>query len=235
MKKKFKAVVFDCGNVAIPYCFSKVCYGFAEYARVWDDGLLNDGAFRKARPHEIMAAMYGDDDKNSPLRRFERGDTLISDMGAAAFRNSIRAKFRMEITDEEFDDIWNSMFLPYDPGMLAWLEALRVAGYPLIMATNNNAIHMKFLRETYPQMFEQFERIVTSQEIGLVKSDGKIFYDHVPTAARSLVKDIEYSDMIYFDDVPAYAETFRKCGGSAVLFSETVPAQLEAVKLGLEW
>lgn len=230
MKKKFKAIVFDCGNVVIPYCFSKVCYRFAEYAHIWDSG-----AFRKARPHEIMAVMYDDDDKKSLLRSFERGNPLWFGMCAQTFRNILRIRLRMEITDKKFDDIWNGMFLPYDPGMLDWLKALRAAGYPLIMATNNNEIHMKFLRETYPEIFEPFERIVASQKIGLVKSDGKKFYDRVLAAARSLASGIEYPDMIYFDDVREYAEIWQKCGGSAVLFSETVPAQLEAVKLGLEW
>lgn len=230
MKKKFKAVVFDCGNVVVPYCFSKVCYRFAEYAHVWDNGAL-----RKAQPHEIMDAMYDDDDKKSLLRCFERGDPLRRGMSAPAFRNFLRQQFRMDITVEGFDRIWNSMFLPYDPGMLAWLKALRAARYPLIMATNNNSIHMKFLRTAYPEIFEQFERIIASHEIGFVKSDGKIFYDHVLVAARSLRSSIEYSDIIYFDDKSEHTETFQKYGGSAILFCETVPAQLEAARLGLVW
>ncbi len=229
MKRQFRAIVFDCGNVTNLYRFSKVCYGFAKHA--W---FRDHETFFRVRPHEIMAVIY-DDEKTSLLRKLERGIDSPHGIGAQSFRDIVSLRLCMTIRNKEFDRIWNSMFTEVDPGMLAWLRALRANGYPLIMATNNNEIHMKFLRETYPEIFEQFERVIASQDIGLVKSDGKKFYDHVLAAARTLVKDIEYSDMIYFDDILRYVKTWQRCGGKAVWFHETVQAQFEATKFGLTW
>ena len=136
--------------------------------------------------------------------KHERG--LISD---AEFFASLRAEFGVDLTDEQFLDGWNAIFVGVFPEIEAQLEAA-AAKLPLYALTNTNRAHETFWSAAYPGMLKHFRRIFVSSTIGLRKPDAEAF-DHV---AREI--GVSPKRILFFDDSAANIAGARACGFQTV-------------------
>src|SRR5688572_25416007 len=82
----------------------------------------------------------------------------------------------------QFCQTWSSVFIPgtlISEDLLASLKKR----YPLILVSNTNAMHVEYLRANY-QVFDYFEHLIFSHEVGSLKPDTKIFKAAIAVSGR---------------------------------------------------
>ena len=108
---------------------------------------------------------------------------------------SINHHNRIDITDEQFLEGWNSVFVGevegiYDVVTLASIQ------YPLYVFSNTNAPHQIIWRGLCPKLLSKFQKIFVSCELGWRKPEKDAFY----TVAKAIGKPIH--QILFFDDTP---------------------------------
>ncbi len=91
------------------------------------------------------------------------------------FRNEIRRKTGVKMTDEEFDRAWNAMIVRIPKERTGLLKALSKR-YDLYMLSNTSALHVTVFEKMYREaagipMHQAFKKIYYSHEIGCHKPD----------------------------------------------------------------
>ena len=91
------------------------------------------------------------------------------------FRNGIRKKTGIEMTDEAFDEAWNAMIVRVPEERTALLKAL-ANRYQLYMLSNTSALHVPVFEKMYWKaggisIHDAFAKIYYSFEIGYYKPD----------------------------------------------------------------
>jgi len=157
MNAVIKTILFDLGNVIIPFDFKRA------YSRL--QPLCSYPAT------EIPARMRGSD----LVRRFESGH-----IGAEKFVEEFSALLELRINYDEFCEMWSSIFLP-EPLIAESLLANLGARHRLMLLSNTNPIHFHMIQETYP-LLQHFDHCVLSYEVGSLKPDPKIFEDAIAHA-----------------------------------------------------
>jgi len=113
--------------------------------------------------------------ENKIFTGFERGEFT-----PVQFRNEVRKISSSEFSDEEFDEIWNSMILSYPKDRIAALEEFRFK-YRTFLMSNTNEIHYHFYSKVlndsfgYEHLDELFEKAYYSHTSGIRKPDPKFF------------------------------------------------------------
>lgn len=99
--------------------------------------------------------------------RIERFQTLLAD--AACERAESRALDIAPVYREAYQRGWRAV-----PGAIALLEALRAAGIPVVIVTNNGVAEQRTKMERCGMM-PLVEALITSEEVGTPKPDVRIF------------------------------------------------------------
>lgn len=103
-----------------------------------------------------------------------------------------------------FMEAWVDIFSPNEP-MLDTIERLHGQGHRLILFSNTNEAHIRYLRDHYP-VFERFAGGILSYLVGHVKPEQAIYQraikDYGLTPERTL----------YIDDLPANVEGGKQAG-----------------------
>lgn len=96
------------------------------------------------------------------------------------FRNEIRKVSKNQFSDDEFDEIWNSMILFYPVDRITALEKLKIK-YRTFLMSNTNQIHYQFYTRMLTESFgydtldELFEKAYYSHTSGMRKPDAVFF------------------------------------------------------------
>jgi FMN phosphatase YigB (HAD superfamily) len=152
-----KAVIFDLGNVIIPFDFKRA------YARI--------EPLTKYAAAEIPARLRTTD----LVHRFETGR-----VSSERFVEELAALLEFKVTYSEFCEVWSSIFLP---GTLV-SEALlaELAGrYSLLVLSNTNPLHFEMVRANYPEL-RHFHHYVLSHEVGVKKPSARIYQEAISRA-----------------------------------------------------
>jgi putative hydrolase of the HAD superfamily len=125
------------------------------------------------------------------------------------FFSGLRAELSLSISYEEFKPLWCRIFTPI-PGMKEIVKQLK-GNCRLALLSNTNALHFEYLLEQYP-ILSLFDHHFLSYRLHLLKPDPAIY--------RAVLDffHAEPQDMIYFDDIPAYADAALALGIEAVRF-----------------
>ncbi|MGJ4917387.1 HAD family hydrolase [Bradyrhizobium oligotrophicum] len=195
------ALLFDLGRVVIDIDFVQVVSRWAAHAGC---------------PSEQIAARFVRDEI---YHGHERG--TVSD---AAFFANLRQQLGIYITDAQFLDGWNAIFVGAMPGIAALL-ARAAEKLPLYAFSNTNQPHIDHFSPVYADLLGHFREIFLSSSIGLRKPDAEA-YDHVVRAIGVPAKRI-----VFFDDLAENVEGAQASGLNAVLVRSTadVAAALEAL------
>jgi putative hydrolase of the HAD superfamily len=144
---------------------------------------------------------------DSPLTKdFEEGK-----ISSEIFFKELTAKLDLRnLTFKDFVPLWNDIFFD-NPGIEALLLALR-RRYHLHMISNINVLHHAYLCETYPKIFNFFDKVYLSYEVGCCKPDVAIYKRAV------LECGYQFDETLYTDDRADLIEEARKIGIPSVLF-----------------
>ena len=148
--KKYSAVVFDLGNVLIPFDYSKTI------------NRLNN-----IRPG-LGDKFYSFYKKNYHIHRnFEKGKISEAD-----FINTMLSVIANQIDPETFCDFYSDIF-SLNEDVIALLPVLK-KNYKLFLLSNTDVIHKKYRWEKY-DFLKYFNKTILSFEVGAVKPEEKIY------------------------------------------------------------
>jgi glucose-1-phosphatase len=165
------ALLFDLGRVVLDIDFSRTLRCWAGHA-----------GCEPARLGERFS-------RDQLYRRHERGE--ISDQ---AFFAGLRASLGIDISDAQFLDGWNAIFVGEIPGMRQLL-ARAAQRLPLYAFSNTNVPHVEYFSGQYADVLGHFREIFVSSKIGLRKPDTEA-YDHVVKAIG-----LPAHRIVFFDDL----------------------------------
>jgi putative hydrolase of the HAD superfamily len=145
-----KTVIFDLGNVIVPFDFRR------GYARLESMG----GCPASEIPQRIRSTDL--------VTRFECGEVSSRDFVAEFSR-----LLELRTSYEEFCEIWTSIFL--EPTLVpeSMLAGLR-RRYRLLLLSNTNDIHFSMVQANYP-LLRHFNYYILSYRVGALKPSAKIY------------------------------------------------------------
>lgn len=185
---KFKAIIFDFGNVIIDIDVPRTFQNFSK--------LTN-------KKPELVEQLFAE---NQIFMRYETGK--FDDI---EFREVVRQTLGFPLSDYEVDLAWNSLLLEIPKRRIELLLKLREK-YPVYLLSNTNNIHIKqsekYIKKTFgfSNLKELFDEAFLSYEIGLWKPDNS-FYKHV---LRKI--GCEPNEVLFLDDNQKNVESSREIG-----------------------
>jgi len=165
---KIEALLFDLGKVLINFSFEpvvKTLHASCSISRAQFEAILWDKVL---------------------VRRYERGE-----ISTREFHNYLCETASLNMTLPQFCATWSSVFMP-EPLVSEELLANLKRHYPLILISNTNEAHVEFIREKY-RVFDYFDHLVFSYEVGALKPDPKIF-EHAIAASNRPAQVLFFTD-----------------------------------------
>jgi HAD superfamily hydrolase (TIGR01509 family) len=201
------ALLFDLGRVVIDIDFDRAFARWAAHAGC-DRRLIEKRFAERFR-------------QDTSYRRHETGDLDTSEYFAV-----LRSRFEIEISDEQFLDGWNAIFVGEMPG-ISDLLVRAARQVPLYAFTNTNREHERVWSQRFAGVLGNFKEIYVSSTIGLRKPDAAA-YDHVVKAIG-----VPAERIVFFDDVLENVAGARARGLQAVHVrsSADVAAALKALSI----
>jgi len=199
-----KSLIFDLGGVIVPFDFKRAYRAL--------DGLS------PYRAEEIPKRVGSTD----LVTRFETGQ-----IAPEAFVRELTALLEMELSFEEFRELWSCIFLPHTLIPDTLLGALRER-YPLVLLSNTNVLHFEMILETYP-LIGHFHHHVLSYCVGALKPSPRIYEEAIARAG------CRAEECFFTDDIAAYVEGARLQGIDAVQFRGLDALQDDLKARGIEW
>jgi len=180
------ALLFDLGNVVFEIDFERAFARWAHHASC-DAALLrarfsHDAAYQR---HEVGAIGHED------------------------YFDSLRGSLQIDISNAQFLDGWNAIFLDEVPGISAAL-AQAAARMPLYAFSNSNPAHAACWPDRYAAPLAHFRKVFVSSTIGLRKPDAAAFQFVVDEIG------VPAGRVVFFDDSLSNVEGARACGLQAV-------------------
>jgi FMN phosphatase YigB (HAD superfamily) len=180
------ALLFDLGRVVIDINFDRVLASWAAHAG--------------CEPAELAGRLKPDDN----FKRHEKGE-----IGDAEFFAGLRASLGIDMSDAQFLEGWNAVFIGEIPDISALL-ARAAKRLPLYAFSNTNRPHVEHVSVAYAGVLGHFREIFLSSTIGLRKPDAAA-YDHVVKAIG-----VPANRIVFFDDLAANVEGAQARGLIAV-------------------
>ena len=168
--RKYSAIVFDLGNVLIPFDYSKTIERINEV----ESGLGN-------RFYDYYKENY------HVHRDFERGKIAETD-----FISKMLTAIDNKIDAETFCDYYSDIF-SLNKKVISLLPVLK-ENYMLFLLSNTDIIHKKYRWEKY-EFLKYFDEVILSFEVGSVKPEEKI-YRAVEKVSGSPPQEHFYTDDI---------------------------------------
>ncbi|MBI2418177.1 MAG: HAD family phosphatase [Ignavibacteriales bacterium] len=184
-----KAVVFDLGNVLLPFDYTP----FTQALDAVEPGLSK--IFSENYQHNYTGLH----------RAFERGD-----MSDSQFLDEVTAILHHKVSREHFCKIFSEVFR-VNEDVAALLPKLR-QNYRVFLLSNTNNIHRQYGWNKY-SFLQHFEKLFLSYEVNAVKPEKKI-YETVSSYSGLLPEE-----HIFIDDVADYAQGARDAGWDAIQFT----------------
>jgi FMN phosphatase YigB (HAD superfamily) len=197
------ALLFDLGNVVIDIDFNRAFARWAHHASA--DAVAIRGRFSH----------------DDAYRRHERGE-----IGASEYFSSLRGSLGIDISDSQFADGWNAIFIGETPGMSDLLARLAPA-LPLYAFTNSNRAHELYWSRRFADILGRFRAIHVSSSIGLRKPDVQAF-DFVVESIG-----VPAGRIVFFDDVGENIDGARAAGLRAVQVTTSADVANAVADLGL--
>lgn len=180
------ALLFDLGQVVIEIDFDLAFARWAEYA---------------GQPIDTVKSKFTSD---SIYERHERGE-----IDASAYFASLRNSLGIDISDPQFVEGWNSIYVREIPGIAELLRRAKEK-LPLYAFTNTNFTRQQAWSQMYAEVLSQFETVFVSSELGKRKPEPEGFQ------AISEAIGVPLPRIVLFDDLLENVEGARAVGMQAV-------------------
>lgn len=206
--KSIKNIIFDYGNVIFTIDFKKTQKAFK------DLGIDNVDSFFSHKSHH---SLFDD---------FETGS-----INSLEFRDEIRKiSGKIELTDQQIDDTWNSLLIGVAVGNHELLSKLKQK-YRTFLLSNINEIHLKFINNYLKIEFgldgneSFFEKIYYSHIVGKRKPNKEIFEQVLNE------NNLKKEETLFIDDSPKHLKTATDMGINTYLM--TYPDTIQKLFKGL--
>lgn len=187
-RKKYMAIVFDLGNVLIPFNYGIMLNKL---------DALKEGLGKKF--WEFYKSHY------SMHRSLERGEIKDEDF----------IEIMLDKCDRTLDKItfcrYYSEIFAINENVVSLLPKLKKNDYKLFLLSNTNEIHREYGYKNY-DFLNLFDKLFLSHRIGAVKPEPEI-YKTVEKYSGFLPEE-----HLFIDDIPEYAEGAKKVGWDAINF-----------------
>ena len=170
-ERKFSAIVFDLGNVLIPFDYSKAINKLNEV----ENGLGN-------RFYDFFKSNY------NLHREFE-----IGKISEKEFINKILSIVDHKIDEKTFCKYYADIF-SLNEDLISLLPIMK-KNYKLFLLSNTDSIHKKYGWEKY-DFLKYFDKLILSFEVGAVKPEEKIYREvekasELPSSEHFFIDDIQ--------------------------------------------
>jgi glucose-1-phosphatase len=124
-----------------------------------------------ALTHKTPEDIYGLFFDSKLTRLFEEGK-----IAPEAFCGKIKNILKLKIKYEQFVPIWNEIFFFSEQNRAVHAVAVKLKErYTVSLLSNINALHLAYIRENFPAVFDAFHHVFTSCEMGCMKPDPRIY------------------------------------------------------------
>ena len=170
-ERKFSAIVFDLGNVLIPFDYSKAINKLNEV----ENGLGN-------RFYDFFKSNY------NLHREFE-----IGKISEKEFINKILSIVDHKIDEKTFCKYYADIF-SLNEDLISLLPTMK-KNYKLFLLSNTDSIHKKYGWKKY-DFLKYFDKLILSFEVGAVKPEEKIYREvekasELPSSEHFFIDDIQ--------------------------------------------
>jgi len=167
---QLRTIIFDLGNVIIPFDFKRGYTALAAHV---------DYPAEEISPRIRATGL---------VERFETG--LIE---PRPFVDELTRAIGAPITYEQFCEMWTSIFLEHTLIPIELVRELKKS-YRMVVLSNTNAIHIEMVREQYPILGE-FDQLVLSHEVKAMKPS-PLIYSAAVEAAQARPDECFFTDDI---------------------------------------
>ena len=201
MKSKYKAIVFDLGNVVINVDAQPAC----DY---WSD--------KFNIPSQEIKSKFPFDEVYA---KFEKG--LID---AARFRDHLRQHYGVNFSNEDFDRGWNLILRSLTANIEDLLNTLK-KDFRLVVLSNTNEIHIPVFEKRYEKLLKNFEHKFYSSRIHTRKPEIEAYtkilnyFEYKP------------GEIIFLDDKYENVRQAKKMGFYPILVKSTRQLKKELKEL----
>jgi len=185
-----KVILFDLGNVLVDLDFRPATERIS--------GFCSKG------PDEILKLFFNSEVTNS----FEKGE-----LSAEEFYKQAKDMLGLKLGYESFVPIWNEIFFFSLKNRTVYHIANRLKEkYRIGLLSNTNILHYRYIKNNFP-VFNVFERLFLSFEVGAIKPD-KVIY-------RKVVKELRVlpENKFYTDDRPELVKSAASLGIKSFIFT----------------
>ena len=192
--KNIQTIIFDLGNVLLNINLQLTINEFKKHA-------LED-SYLKINKNLI------DEEITLWNNQYE-----IGKLSSEQFRNLIREKFNLQISDNEFDRCWNSLLITLPKERIKILQNLKKK-YQIFLLSNTNEIHVQYFSKQDYWNNNLFDKIYYSHIVGIRKPNVGI-YEKIITE-NNLIP----SEVLFFDDREENINAAKLLGIKTVLVKD---------------
>jgi glucose-1-phosphatase len=190
---KFKAVIFDFGNVIINIELQRIYNTFAK--------------FTSKSPAYIEKRL----EEDQIFRRYESGQ-----FNDEEFREVIRQTLGFPLSDKEIDTSWNAILLDIPTDRIELIKNIRQK-FPIYLLSNTNNIHIEasnlYLKKQHSieNLDLLFDKVFLSYQMGMWKPDVEIYH--------TVLKQIKLQphEALFLDDNLKNIESAKAIGMQTIL------------------
>ena len=187
-----EVILFDLGNVILPFNHFQIAEKLSR--------------FSESNDFQASSKVFAD------LFDFENGSVNLYESGKVSseeFFESLKRRFQLSISFEEFIPIWNEIFTENEEvsGIIRSLKGKKRLG----LLSNTNPLHFDYVLSMFP-VLRAFDRWILSHEVGFKKPAREIFQAAIDWAG------VEPEQILFIDDMKGHVEAAISLGMRGIQF-----------------
>mgnify|MGYP001213595243 CR=1 FL=1 len=161
---------------------------------------------------------------------FSSGLEQEYDRGAIStetFLNSLQKQLQSHADREQIITAWSDIFWPNEAVIRA-IRKLHMSSIRLVLASNTNDLHYRWIRTTFGEVMDCFDHQVLSYQVGASKPDVKFYESCLDASER------EPSQCVFVDDRAAFVEAAQEFGMQGVVYGQDTDLERSLRTMGIE-
>ncbi len=193
MKRKIEVILYDLGNVILPFNHYQIAEKLAPFSKRNESG----------SPEEIFSFLFARE--KGTINAYETGKVSTSE-----FFLDLKTSFDLSLSFEAFVPIWNDIFVEN----LDVSEMIRSqkGRWKLGLVSNTNSLHFDYALSKFP-ILRIFDRWILSHEVGSKKPDAGIFQKAIEWAG------VKPEKILFIDDMKRNVEAAVSLGMQGIHFT----------------